>query len=382
MNTDYLNKRWRILAIDDSRLNRAIIRKVLSELNMEIDEAQDGQIGLDMLSKKKYDLILVDIIMPNLDGFGFLTKFKSVTNDEFIPAILMTGSDDLNSKIKGLRIGADDFLMKPLNEKELVARVLSSLRLKSAYSEIFEKNQLIQKEMEAARKVQEYIIPKKFDIIDYPLVTGRYLPIEDIGGDFYDCYKISDDMSGFLIADVTGHGIPAALVMSMAKMLFSVYASQLLSPKELFNKINKEIKNLLLDSQYITSFYAVYDRATCQLSVSNAGHVMPLFYRAEKNQVLALDTNGYFIGISDETRYEEKKLSVNKNDRLILFTDGITEIKNYAGEEFGDKKLAGFMKENSHLKGDEFCDALLKEVNLFSPLINRNDDIAFLNIEF
>ncbi len=111
MNLDYLNLEWNILAIDDSRLNRAIVKKTLTGLNMKVDEAVDGMEGLKALKNKKYDLVLVDIIMPNLDGFGFLSKFKEVVGDNFIPVILMTGSDDLNSKIKGLRIGADDFLV-------------------------------------------------------------------------------------------------------------------------------------------------------------------------------------------------------------------------------------------------------------------------------
>src|SRR4030042_5295339 len=234
MNLDYLNLEWNILVVDDSKLSRAIIRKALSELNMKVDETVDGVEGLNALKNKKYDLVLVDIIMPKLDGFGFLAKFKDTVGNNFIPVILMTGSDDLNSKIKGLRIGADDFLLKPLNEKELVARVLSLLRLKSVHDELYERNLLLRKELEIAKRVQQFIIPKDFSQIRYPTVSARYLPIEDIGGDFFDCYQISDDKYGFLIADVTGHGIPAALVMSMAKMMFNIYAIRFSSTSKLF----------------------------------------------------------------------------------------------------------------------------------------------------
>ncbi len=107
---EYLNRKWNVLAIDDSKLNRAVIKDILSQLNVTVDEAADGLEGLEALKKNNYDLILVDIIMPNLDGFAFLSKVKDYTGGEFVPVILMTGTDDLNSKIKGLRIGADDFL--------------------------------------------------------------------------------------------------------------------------------------------------------------------------------------------------------------------------------------------------------------------------------
>jgi len=382
MNFDYLNLEWNILAIDDSKLNRAIIKKTLTELNMKVDEAVDGIDGLNALKNKKYDLVLVDIIMPKLDGFGFLAKFKEVVGNNFIPVVLMTGSDDLNSKIKGLRIGADDFLLKPLNEKELVARVLSLLRLKSVHNELYERNLLLKKELEIAKRVQQFIIPKDFSQISYPTVCGRYLPIEDLGGDFYDCYQLSDDKYGFLIADVTGHGIPAALVMSMAKMMFSIYATRINSTSKLFATVNLQLSGLLLDSQFITAFFVIYDNKNNTISYSNAGHTRALYYRESKKKVVALDAKGFFIGISKDTTYEEKTLSIEPGDKLLLYTDGITEIKNYDGDEYGEQRLAKFIMNNSHNNGDNFCESLLNEVKSFAPLENRLDDVAFLNIDF
>jgi serine phosphatase RsbU (regulator of sigma subunit) len=382
MNLDYLNLDWNILVIDDSKLNRAIIKKTLSELNMKVDEAVDGIEGLNALQKKKYDLILVDIIMPKLDGFGFLSKFKDLIGNNFVPVILMTGSDDLNSKIKGLRIGADDFLIKPLNEKELVARVLSLLRLKSVHNELYEKNLQLKKELEIAKRIQQFIIPKDFSQILYPAVSGHYHPIEDIGGDFFDCYPLPDGNYGFLIADVTGHGIPAALVMSMAKMIFSIYATRFNSTRELFTSINEQMNGLLLDTQYITAFFVIYDNKTKTIKYTNAGHTRALYYRSSSKKVLALDTSGFFIGLSQESNYEEKSLSIEPGDRLVLYTDGITEIKNSQGEEFGENKLAKFMVQNVNIIGDNFCNLLFEEIVSYAPHENRVDDIAFLNIEF
>jgi len=382
MQINYLSNTWSILVVDDSRLNRAIIKKTLSELNMTIDEAVDGVEGLEALRRKTYDLVLVDIVMPKLDGFGFLAKFKEVIGDNFIPVILMTGSDDLNSKIKGLRIGADDFLIKPLNEKELVARVLSLLRLKSVNSELYEKNQQIQQELEVAKQIQKFIIPTDFSHIDYPKVTGTYLPIEDIGGDYFDCYKISDTQSGMLIADVTGHGIPAALIMSMAKMIYSLYAGRFSSTSEYLTAINQQMRGLLMSGQYITSFYVIYDDETGTIRFTNAGHSKAIYYRAATDKILALDTFGFFVGITDDVKYEEKSISVHPGDRLLMYTDGLSEIKNEERHEYGINKLASSIKKNNHLKGQDFTNAVLEDVNSFSALENRDDDVAFLSIEF
>ncbi len=382
MIKNLLNKKYQILCIDDSKLNRAFIIKILSPLNITVDEAENGISGLEMLSKKDYDLILLDIVMPEMDGFGFLKEFQKYTREQFIPVILMTGLDDLNAKIKGLSTGADDYLLKPLNEQELIARVFSLLRLKNANSELYEKNMLIKKELEAAKKIQQFIIPANFNFIDYPSVSGIYKPIEDIGGDFFDCYKIDNHRVAFLIADVTGHGIPAALTMTMAKMLFSIYTSKFENTSDLMKEINRELKNTLLDTQYVTAFYLIYNRYTGKLSYSNAGHTRALFYRNTKKQVLALDSFGWFIGISDYCEYEQKCISVERGDRLFIYTDGITEAKNGEGEDFGESRLARFLKEKNNLKGDRFCAELMESVNLFINRTAINDDIAFLNIEF
>ena len=370
-----------ILVIDDSKLNRAIVKNTLSPYNINVIEASDGLEGLNALKSHHIDLILVDIVMPHLDGFGFLEQFKSHIGNEFIPVILMTGLDDLNSKIKGLTIGADDFLLKPLNQKELIARVQSLLRLKSAHDELYEKNQLIQKELEYAKRLQQFIIPKDFSFIQYPLISGRYLPIAEIGGDLYDCYKISDSKVGVLIADVTGHGIPAALVMSMAKMTFSIYAYEIFNTAELMAKINEEMRGLLLDMQYITAFYMLIDLEAKTISFTNAGHTRPLYYRKNTDKLIALDTNGLFLGIQDESSYEQKSIHFEPGDRCILYTDGITEIKNTRKEEFGENRLAKFLKQHTE-KPEEFCEHLLETLDHFAPLRDRKDDVAFIYINF
>lgn len=382
MIKNLLNKKYRILCIDDSKLNRAFIIKILTPLNISVDEAENGIAGLEMISKNFYDLILLDIIMPEMDGFGFLKEFSRDAREQFIPVILMTGLDDLNAKIKGLRTGADDYLLKPLNEQELIARVFSLLRLKDANSELYEKNILIKKELEAAKKIQRFIVPSDFSFIDYPSVSGIYKPIEDIGGDFFDCYKIDENRSAFVIADVTGHGIPAALTMTMAKMLFSMSAPKFSEANELMKEINRQMKGTLLDTQYVTAFYLIFDKTTGKLSYSNAGHTRALFYRQTKNQVLALDSFGWFIGISDECEYEEKNVSVTAGDRLFIYTDGITEAKNNSSDDFGEVRLAKYIRDNHHLRGEEFCSKLMENVNSFIDKNPLNDDIAFLNIEF
>jgi serine phosphatase RsbU (regulator of sigma subunit) len=376
----------KILVIDDSKLSRAHVRDTLlrTNMDMQITECENGQLGLDEFKKHKYDLILVDIVMPVMDGLTFLSHIKN-DKSNFVPIILMTGNEDLDSKIKivGLNVGADDFLQKPINEKELIARVHSLLRLKKTHDQLYEKNELIKKEMESARKVQQFIIPEDFSFISYPQVSATYLPMEDIGGDFYDCYQLENGNIGFLIADVTGHGIPAALVVTMSKMIFSIYAPRYSSAKQLLTRVNSEVFKLLLDYQYISAFYAIYDPKKKILRYSNAGHCLPLLYKKTTNKIKSLDTEqGFFVGMMEESFYMEKAVKIEKGDRLIMYTDGITEIQGKDKSEFGIEKLASYTVKNNNLTKDDFCLNLLNTINVFSNNAKKNDDIALLNIEF
>jgi serine phosphatase RsbU (regulator of sigma subunit) len=374
-------KDFKVLVVDDSRLNRTIIKNTLTAMRIDVTEAADGLEGLDILFKNRFDLVIVDFIMPNLDGYGFIDKFRKKAGDNFIPVIMMTGSEDLKTKIDGLNIGADDFLQKPINISELKARVISLLRLKSAHDELYNRNIQIKKELDMAKRIQQFIIPNDFSFIKYPKVTGRYLPIEDIGGDFFDCYKFADN-TGFIIADVIGHGIPAALVMTMSRMMFSIYSTLYASPSMLMMKVNSEMCKLLLDVQYISAFYMIYNRAEKIIRFTNAGHVRPLYYRAKMGQIIGLDTEGLFIGIMDENKYEEKSINIEKGDRIILYTDGITELRNSERVEYSEKRLAKFIIDNSRLRGEEFCEALINDMNNYTPIKRRSDDIAFLCIDF
>jgi serine phosphatase RsbU (regulator of sigma subunit) len=376
------NHNEHILVIDDSKLNRAVIRNTLVEINMRVTECENGASGLEEYKTNTFDLVLVDTVMPVMDGPTFLKEIKQIPSESFIPVIFMTGNDDLNSKIMSLNIGADDFLQKPINQKELVARVLSLLRLKRAHDQLFEKNQIIQKELEAAKKVQQFIIPTNFNFIKNPLITGRYHPMENIGGDFFDCYALPNGDVGILIADVTGHGIPAALIVTMVKMTFSIYAPRYKSTSALLSKVNGEIKEMLLDNQYITAFYIIYDSRKKIIRYTNAGHTNPILYRKLSNKVTLLDTQGFFIGILDDPQYEEKAARIDDGDRLLLYTDGVTELKNIKKEPYGEKNLAKYLLRNINLSGDEFCISLFDDLMNFCYKKKTLDDLSFLNIEF
>jgi phosphoserine phosphatase RsbU/P len=165
-------------------------------------------------------------------------------------------------------------------------------------------------------------------------------------------------------------------------MIFNVHAPNFENTANLLKKVNEEFRGMLLDSQYITAFYLIYNNEKKTLKFTNAGHTKAFYHRYTTDKILALDTDGYFLGISDKTYYEEKQIRVEKNDRIFLYTDGITEIKNSEKEEYGDLRLTKFIKNFKDADSNQFCKTLLEEVNNFTALDNRDDDIAFISVKF
>ncbi len=379
----FIHQKASILVVDDSKFNRAVILKTLQQINMKIITACNGQEALIKVKENTFDLIITDTVMPVMDGITLIKEIKQLKTDDFVPIILMTGTDDQNIKVTSLNVGADDFIKKPIDQRELVARVFSLLRLKKMHDLLYEKNKIIEKELEVAKRVQNQIIPHDFSHIQYPQVYGFYLPMEDIGGDFYDCYELPNGAIGFLIADVTGHGIPAALIVTMTKMLFSVYAGRYTSTKKLFTRVNREIFGSLTSDQYITSFYCIYNPESGLLSFSNAGHMLPLLYKKSSQRVYSLNTEkGFFLGIQESCIYDQKAVRIDEGDCLLMYTDGLSEIKNKTKEEYGEKGLRSFLLENHTMPGESFCRALYEDVMAHSNRKLRYDDISFLFIKF
>jgi len=281
----------------------------------------------------------------------------------------------------------ENHLMETAETKDLMEEQAATLAMTLA--EVEEKTEIIEKqhrkmmhELEMAGELQKSMLPEIYQSFNGVNLASKHYPSIGIGGDLYDIVDMGQGLTGFVIADVSGHGVAAALVASMFKMSFHTHAANVASPKILFHMLN-ELMNPLLAEDYITSFYLIVDREQSTVTYSNAGHPYPLFYRHETGEIIELDTEGYFIGMFENGGYEEKTITIEEGDQLLLYTDCIVEMQNAAGEEYGRERLKElFAKTISLHQGQDAIDYIEAQSREFNAGESFDDDFTVILLEF
>ncbi|OHD70156.1 MAG: hypothetical protein A2W19_05040 [Spirochaetes bacterium RBG_16_49_21] len=254
--------------------------------------------------------------------------------------------------------------------------------LQEAMASLRGRDDQIQRQLDMASVIQRSILPGKIDDWNELKFAVRYLAMEKIGGDFYDVNLLKDDKIGIIIADVSGHGIPAALVTTMAKMSFGNTGTKFDSPKKIFQEVNQNILDHVKTQDYMTAFMLSIDEEY-EVVYSNASHQKAILLRAESGSIELLDTNGLFIGAVEDARdtYDEKHTKLEYGDRIILYTDGIPEAINAERAEYTNARLEQMIVKNRHLPVEEYADSIINDVRRFIGNAQLVDDITILVVE-
>lgn len=338
-------------------------------LNKLLDEAQTTI----AFKKNSHDQRYLEKKINRLymDGFGQATiiMFNDTTD-------LITARQEM-----------EHHLFETAETKDLMEEQAATLAMTLA--EVEEKTEIIENqhrkmmhELEMAGELQKSMLPEIYQSFNGVNLASKHYPSIGIGGDLYDVVDLGQGMTGIIIADVSGHGVAAALVASMFKMSFHTHAANVASPKILFHMLN-ELMNPLLAEDYITSFYLIVDREQSAMTYSNAGHPYPLYYRRATGDILELDTEGYFIGMFENGGYDEKSLVIAEGDMLLLFTDCIIEMTDSDGNEFGRERLKQlFCEAISSYQGQEAIDYIEARSREFNAGESFDDDFTLLLLEF
>ncbi len=282
----------------------------------------------------------------------------------------------------------EQVLMETAETRDLMEE--QAARLAMALADVDEKNEIIQgqnkrmvDELKMAGKLQKSLLPNIYENIGGVSVSCKYIPSIHIGGDLYDVVDLGQGLSGFIIADVSGHGVAAALVSSMFKMSFHTLAANVASPKILFHMLNQEF-NPILSEDYITAFYLLSDSVNNSISFSNAGHPTPLLYRKRTREIIELDTDGFFLGMFDDGAYEEKTLAgIERGDALLLYTDCILETENKDSVPFGLTRLKTlFAKAIEESHGQDVIDLIEARIRVYNARESFDDDFTVMLLEF
>ncbi len=308
---------------------------------------------------------------------------KISDNMDFERKIYVSGSDEIAELGNAFNTMINEINNYSENLEEMVQE--RTIELHVANRELKKKNEDIHKELEMARRVQEKLLPteKNLTSIRELKFGSSYLAMEKIGGDIYDVMRIGKSTYGFYIADVSGHGVPAALITSLAKVSFTSFSNWNINTSLTCQKINDEMCTILGDLEhYLTAYYCKLDLLSGELQFTNCGHHPALLIRPNAESIIKLDTLGFFLGILDNVDYEEKNIKLQVGDKILLFTDGIIEARNQSKEFYGYPRLLNYIENNKDTSAKDFVDGLIENVEQFCGNQPPDDDRAVLYVEY
>jgi serine phosphatase RsbU (regulator of sigma subunit) len=371
-----------VLVVDDAPANIQVVNSILKD-TYKIRIATNGAKALELVGvAPPPDLILLDIMMPGMDGYEVCTRLKDDPGTKDIPVIFLTGQTESADETRGFEVGAVDYIHKPFSPAVVKARVQTHLVLRGIREQLALQLLAIQKELETARQIQLSILPHEIPKVRGLDIAARYIPMTSVAGDFYDFLVVDEKHIGILVADVSGHGMPAALIASMLKIAFAAQAANAAHPEQVLSGLNLALCGKF-QHHYVTAAYVYLDLEKRTLTYAGAGHP-PLLLCGKSAGVQEVCENGLFLGKFDFATYASVELPLAPGDRILLYTDGIPETENPAQVAFGDERFQQVLAEVQSGSADQFADHLLTELAHWSglgPGEELNDDLTMVAVQ-
>ncbi|WP_323763813.1 PP2C family protein-serine/threonine phosphatase [Marinovum sp.] len=399
----------RVLVVDDSPLQRKILSSSLLRQGYVVDVAACGQEALAMCEAHAPDLVLSDWMMPGMDGLEFCKKFRAMQRESYGYFILLTSKSDKDAVARGLDTGADDFLTKPVNADELRARITAGERILAMQRQLSDQNRVISRtlaelqglydaldnDLIEARKLQQSLVRERFRRFGAADLSLLLRPSGHVGGDLVGFFPVGKTRLGIFAIDVSGHGISSALMTArLAGYLSATTPDQnvalretadgsheMLPPDAVIARLNRLVLEEMETEHYFTMLLAEVDLVSGRVSLAQAGHPHPLVQRAD-GRVELVGQGGLPVGLIEDAAFERFEIVLNKGDRLLLYSDGITECPDAGGGFFEEEGLIALAGKLHHLAGREFLEAMVWHLAENTGTEEFPDDISAALLEF
>ncbi|HPJ37312.1 MAG TPA: SpoIIE family protein phosphatase [Spirochaetota bacterium] len=368
---------YTILAVDDEPINLQVLENLLSGKRYRFHKAVNGHEALEFYNNhQETDLILLDVMMPRMSGYEVCKTLRKQKKIYELPILMLTAKNQVHDIVTGFKSGANDYLQKPFDRNELMARIDTLLTLKSAVSSQ-QKYISLQKELEIARDLQVSTLPECIPEIQGLDINLSYYPMKSVSGDFYDFNHIDDTTLGIIISDASGHGIPAAIIAGMMKIAFSIQKNLRTEPAAMLPAINTIFGNNF-KNQLMSAGYIVIDMKSNTLQYASAGHPPLFIYRRKTGTIIELSPSGRIMGWMDDIGSELLTETIEPGDRVIAYTDGITELMNREGELFGENRFLDHIGKTADLAGKDFLESMFSYMASWSGSTEGSDDMTLI----
>ncbi|MEI6887923.1 MAG: PP2C family protein-serine/threonine phosphatase [Bacteroidales bacterium] len=389
--SEELGKNIKIMVVDDEvDLEPLVKQKFRRQIRDGVYDFVFAHNGLEALSKlieyPEIGIILSDINMPEMDGLTLLLKLKELKHPG-LKTVVVSAYGDMENIRTAMNRGAFDFLTKPINFEDLEITINKTLdEILQVRRSLEEHDQLvsIQQDLQTAREIQQAILPKNFppypDRKEFDIYAAMNAA-KEVGGDFYDFFMIDNDRIGFVIGDVSGKGVPAAIFMAVSRTIIRATGLKGIPAAECMNYVNNLLCSESVSSMFVTVFYGILNTANGELEYVNAGHNPPYLLTSTGLKLVEL-TRGTVLGGIEHFNYRSNKITMNPGDILYLYTDGVTEAFNREGNLYSDQKLIDLLNANLGSGHVEIVKTTLADVAAFTNGFPPSDDITMMAIKY
>lgn len=364
-----------ILIVDDKPANLRLLSQMLVENGYQVRPAPNGSVALAAARAQPPDLILLDIRMPEMDGYQVCERLKADASTRDIPIIFISALDETRDKVKAFAIGGVDYVTKPLQLQEVLARVETHLALRRLQTELQDANRKMEQELILAGEVQAGFMPRAL-----PEVRGWQFSVtlrsaRETSGDFYDINLLPEGHVTILVADVVDKGVGAALFMALSWILIRTYAAEYpADPQLVLTAVNRRILEDTNANQFVAVSYGILDPVTGRLVYCNAGNCPPIIFRSRGVEKLV--NTGIPLGLLEDRTWDQAVAQIDPGDVLVLYTDGITEAQNEKEEFYGEARLLNSIRANLNGSAQEIKQGILADLQKFVGSAPQYDDIT------
>jgi len=379
----------KILSVDDELdleiLLTQYFRRKIRKGEYEFFFAHNGVEAMKLLLEHKdIDIILSDINMPEMDGLTLLTKVNELQNPA-LKCIMVSAYGDMGNIRSAMNNGAFDFATKPIDLEDL-ERTIEKARTQIEFIKKTQKEhsqlESLKSDLSVAGEIQKAILPNIYppfpDIVEKVDLYASMTPTMDVGGDFYDFFRIDDDHIGLVIADVSGKGVPAAIFMAVSRTLIRSTGIHNNDPAQCMKDVNELLCRESLDMMFVTVFYGIYNIKTGVIEYANCGHNPPYLLRHDNKVEQLPFAKNVIVGAIEDATFENASVTLEKDDAIILYTDGVTEAENASHEEFSDERFVATLKTVPGAGSQEIIECIQEDVTSFIDGNPQSDDITLL----
>jgi sigma-B regulation protein RsbU (phosphoserine phosphatase) len=380
MNDQQTDASENILIVDDTPANLRLLSQMLSERGYGVRAVTSGARALESVYVTQPSLILLDIRMPEMNGYEVCERLKQDPRTKDIPIIFISALNEIADKVRGFNLGGVDYITKPFQFEEVLARVETHLALRRLQKQLQDANKKFEEELALAGSLQASFFPSEPPHIPGWQLAVTLKPARETSGDFYDVYVLPNGQLAILVADVVDKGAAAALYMALSWTLIRTYAREHPDQPELvLSSANSRIISDTDASRFVSVFFGVLDPISGSFVYCNAGHNPPiLFSPGEGEPLKRLSKTGLILGILENETWKRGRVELKPGDIVVHYTDGVTEAQNMDGDLYGAKRLIQCVQANLGHSAEDIQKAILADIFAFIGHAPQFDDIALI----